>query len=247
MSKRRRGAGEREAGAHLLEIAEVSAGSAGGKIGISRCPGKPVPRKDGPSQGDLVADLDAVAAWKAVAILTLIDDDEIEALGIVGFGDEVRARGLAWHHLPIEDFSEPNRRFEKLWKTTGPELLGHLRAGRRVHMHCNMGLGRAGTIAARLLVELGLPPQTAIERIRLARPHAIQTDAQMDYVLRLRAARVPHCQGTDVRAGECEKPTPCSGTRRLPVASASASCTRVHTDSATRRRWPRTSPLKSRR
>ena len=189
MSERRRGTGERETGAPLLEIAEVSAGGAGGKIGISRCPGKLVPRKDGPSQGDLGVDLDAVTAWKAVALVTLVDDDEIEALGIVGFGDEVRARGLAWYHLPIEDFSEPNRQFEKRWKTAGPELLAHLRAGRRVHMHCNMGLGRAGTIAARLLVELGLPPQTAIERIRAARPHAIQTDAQMDYVLRLRAAK----------------------------------------------------------
>ena len=33
-----------------------------------------------------------------------------------------------------------------------------LRSGRDVLVHCKGGLGRAGTIAARLMVELGTPP-----------------------------------------------------------------------------------------
>jgi hypothetical protein len=33
------------------------------------------------------------------------------------------------------------------------------------------------------LIELGMPPKTAIERVRAARPGAIETRAQEEYVL----------------------------------------------------------------
>jgi ADP-ribosyl-[dinitrogen reductase] hydrolase len=42
-------------------------------------------------------------------------------------------------------------------------------------VYCCGGLGRAGTIAARLLVELGAEPITAIAGVRKARPGAIET------------------------------------------------------------------------
>ena len=37
-------------------------------------------------------------------------------------------------------------------------------------------------IAARLLVDIGVPPETAIADVRRVRPRAIQTNAQEDYV-----------------------------------------------------------------
>ena len=39
-----------------------------------------------------------------------------------------------------------------------------------VLVHCRGGLGRAGTIAARLLIELGVEPAKAIEDVRAVRP-----------------------------------------------------------------------------
>lgn len=51
-------------------------------------------------------------------------------------------------------------------------------------VHCKGGLGRAGMIAARLLVELGMPPDTAIRQVRLARRGAIETPAQLAVVRR---------------------------------------------------------------
>lgn len=50
-------------------------------------------------------------------------------------------------------------------------------------VHCKGGLGRAGTIAARLLVELGTDPSDAISKVRGVRTGAIETSAQERYVL----------------------------------------------------------------
>jgi ADP-ribosyl-[dinitrogen reductase] hydrolase len=54
--------------------------------------------------------------------------------------------------------------------------------GGRVLVHCKGGLGRAGTIAARLLVELGEKPENAIAQVRLVRIMAIETGVQEDHV-----------------------------------------------------------------
>jgi ADP-ribosyl-[dinitrogen reductase] hydrolase len=51
-------------------------------------------------------------------------------------------------------------------------------------MHCYAGLGRTGTIAARLLVEHGMRPDVAIAQVRKIRPGSIETLEQEDYVLR---------------------------------------------------------------
>lgn len=67
----------------------------------------------------------------------------------------------------------------------GVELCALLRDGGRVLVHCRGGLGRAGTVAARLLVELGDPAAVAVECVRQARPGAIETAAQLEYVLNL--------------------------------------------------------------
>ena len=53
-------------------------------------------------------------------------------------------------------------------------------------LHCRGGIGRTGTIAARLLVEFGVAPEEAIRMVRRARPGTIETPAQEEYVLRLK-------------------------------------------------------------
>lgn len=49
-------------------------------------------------------------------------------------------------------------------------------------VHCRGGLGRAGIIAARLLIELGMEPTLAIENVRKIRPGAIETCDQERFV-----------------------------------------------------------------
>jgi ADP-ribosyl-[dinitrogen reductase] hydrolase len=174
---------------HPLRIDQIDvggAGGAGGAIGITFCPGK-----CGPSaqryiwERDLDADLDVVAAWGPEAVVTLIEDHEFRMLKVPDLGQRIRARGIDWYHLPIVDVSVPDARFETDWREAGPTLKGHLEAGDRVLVHCRGGLGRAGTIAARLLIELGVKGGEAVRRVRAARPGAIETAAQCDYVLRM--------------------------------------------------------------
>jgi len=59
---------------------------------------------------------------------------------------------------------------------------------RRIHVllvHCRGGLGRAGMIAARLLVELGMKPTKAMAMVRAARPNAIENSDKEKFVLGL--------------------------------------------------------------
>jgi ADP-ribosyl-[dinitrogen reductase] hydrolase len=96
---------------------------------------------------------------------------------------------MLWFHLPIVDGSIPDERFEGEWDLAGDELRSILPSGSDVLVHCCGGLGRAGTIAARLLIELGIEPATAIERARAVRPGAIETRAQEEHVLNIALAR----------------------------------------------------------
>ena len=93
---------------------------------------------------------------------------------------------MLWFHLPIIDVSTPDEGFERQWEVAGNELRMLLRSGRDVLVHCRGGLGRAGTIAARLLIELGMEPVTAIRQVRAVRPGAIETIEQEKYVLGIR-------------------------------------------------------------
>jgi protein-tyrosine phosphatase len=89
---------------------------------------------------------------------------------------------MTWHHLPIVDVDEPREPFEHGWSTSGPQLRADLAAGRKILLHCLGGLGRTGTIATRLLVELGVPANEAIASVRNARPDTIETRAQEAHV-----------------------------------------------------------------
>lgn len=130
-------------------------------------------------------DLDAIAAWGAVAVVTLVEEHELKALRVQALGAEVAARHMDWLHLSIADVSVPSAAFEARWAEAGEGLRACLRDGFSVLVHCKGGLGRAGTIAARLLIELGVPAQEAVSRVRTVRPGAVETPKQLAYVMGL--------------------------------------------------------------
>ena len=173
---------------HPLAIAELELSPSLGRLGITFCPGK----KDehamsGAWNRDLVLDLDAIVAWGAAAVVTLVETPELKFLKVPELGTEVARRHMDWLHLPIPDVTVPGPAFERLWAEAGPGVRARLRDGFNVLVHCRGGLGRAGTIAARLAVELGMDPIDAICRVRAVRPGAIETAAQEQHVLCCRA------------------------------------------------------------
>jgi ADP-ribosyl-[dinitrogen reductase] hydrolase len=175
---------------HPLKIAAISAGPLFGRVGITFCPGKFDPQAmSGHWDRDLALDLEAMQAWGAAAVVTLIEPHEVVLLRVERLGDEVSARGMRWFHLPIADVSTPDEDFEREWVRAGDELRGMLRSGRNVLVHCRGGLGRAGTIGARLLIELGMESASAIRSVRAERPGAIETSEQENYVLGIGANR----------------------------------------------------------
>lgn len=170
---------------HPLRIDAVAA-PGGGRIGLTICPGKvQADSMTGPWDRDLNADLAVARRFGAAAVVTLMEDEELAwvQVPVDRLGPAVRALGMEWLHLPIVDVSVPDEAFEVRWLWAGARLREHLRRGRSVVIHCRGGLGRSGEIAARLLVELGIPPREAIDAVRDARPGAIETSEQEDHVL----------------------------------------------------------------
>lgn len=164
---------------HPLQIAVVKTLPGLGRIGVTFCPGKKQPGAlTGAWDRDLGLDVKAIADWGAAAVLTLVEPHELRELNVEGLGAAVEAHHMDWLHAPIRDVSTPDAAFEAAWVEVGEGLRDRLRAGFDIVVHCKGGLGRAGMIAGRLLVELGVSPAEAIERVRVVRPGAIETSAQ---------------------------------------------------------------------
>ncbi len=186
-----------------LRIAAVTLGNGHGRIGITLCPGKTDP--DGISGAwarDLDTDLDAIQRWGATAVVSLITDEEIDHLSVRDLPKGVQDRHMEWWHAPIPDGRPPGPEFEDAWAVAGEAIRDRLRLGFDVLLHCRGGLGRAGTIAARLLVELGARPSDAIRRVRDARSrHAIEAMSQEVHVAQcaLRGPPVPARRAEDIR------------------------------------------------
>jgi ADP-ribosyl-[dinitrogen reductase] hydrolase len=170
---------------HPLEIAEVSPGPGLGKVGLTFCPGKHQQNAStGHWERDLGLDLDVVAKWGAAVVVTLIEKPEMERLGVAQLRAEVEARHMVWHHYPMVDGDIPSATLAGSWAIVGEECRAVLRDGFNVLVHCKGGLGRAGTIAATLLTELGMYCERAVELVREARPGAIENRAQEVYAMR---------------------------------------------------------------
>lgn len=177
---------------HPGTIAELRAGS--GVIGLAGFPG-------GLGGGAAVADgartegpaLEAIARWGASSVVTLIEADAPELSRAAGLAVGLGQLTIDWHHLPIDDMQVPDAAFERDWTYHGHVLRQRLQRGDRILLHCRAGLGRAGMIAARLLVELGTAPDDAIAAVRAVRPGAIETTAQAAHVQSCREVTVgPH-------------------------------------------------------
>jgi protein-tyrosine phosphatase len=171
---------------HPLQIATLPAGA--GRLGVTFCPGKKQSDAlSGSWDRDLEADLLAVKQWGAKHLVTLIEEHEFVQLQVEDLPERAALMGLRWHHLPIVDGQAPDRQFERLWQAVAPQLIRSLKDGAGVIVHCKGGLGRAGTVAARLLMSLdaSLTPSEAIASVRAVRANAIETRAQENYLLGL--------------------------------------------------------------
>lgn len=182
---------------HPLRVDNLAIEGLSGVIGLTFCPGK---KQRGALSGDwerdLAADIDAIRSSGAKALVTLMETDELSAVGLplTELSEKTASFGLEWHHLPIRDVDVPDEGFEDLWTYSGTRLRNLLVKDEKIVIHCLGGLGRTGTVAGRLLVEFGVTPGDAIKAIRSARAGTIETRKQEAYVKNckpLASARMP--------------------------------------------------------
>jgi protein-tyrosine phosphatase len=153
----------------------------GATLGMSHCPGRSlareVPRR-------MVDDLATIEAWGASTLLSLVESNEFARLGVPDFAARMAESSLRWLHVPIADLQVPGAATLAAWRAQRVALREALQRGDKVLVHCAFGLGRTGTLVARLLVDSGVEPAQAIARVRAARPGTIETASQAAFVMR---------------------------------------------------------------
>ena len=169
---------------HPIRVDAVRPRDGFGQIGLTLCPGKKYPWGiAGNWERDLDLDLERIRKWGATAVVSLITEEEIRDLQVQDISRAVADRHMEWWHLPIPDGQPPGPDFEKTWIHAGAAIRDRLRLGFAGLVQCRGGLGRAGTVAARLLVEFGENPDEAIRRVRAARSqNALETRDQERHV-----------------------------------------------------------------
>lgn len=153
-----------------FSIAAVAAGP--GRIGICRLPGR---------SGDIDGDVAAIRAWAPAVVVSMTEAAEMVRFGAAGLPALLARDGIGWRHFPIIDFGAPEGEVFPIWSALTAELHAALDAGGGVLLHCRAGLGRSGMVALRLLVERGEDAGAALDRIRAARPGAVETGAQAEW------------------------------------------------------------------
>ena len=147
-----------------------------GVMGICPAPGR---------FGDFAEDWAAILAWKPDLVLSMTGHDELAGIGATAFPEKLKEAHIDWAHVPVLDFGTPNAEALEVWPEASERAQGVLRAGGRVLVHCFGGCGRSGMAILRILVEMGEDGPTALTRLRKARPCAVETEAQMQWALRL--------------------------------------------------------------
>lgn len=88
--------------------------------------------------------------------------------------EEAIKLGYRLHAIPVRDFCPPSVSQLKEFVNLARGAYDHA----KLLVHCQGGTGRTGTMAAAYWISKGLSKESAVSRIRQARPHAVETPEQ---------------------------------------------------------------------
>lgn len=160
-----------------------------GQIMMTMAPGKQDEEADVIWQRDLPTDLERLREhYRVDRLVCLLEEAEMQHLGIADLLNEAQARGITTEHLPIPDEGLPDSldEFAALVET----VVTAIAAGETVLIHCKGGRGRTGMLAAACLVKLGCTPAEAIAAVRQVRTGALSTAMKRDYVHQFYQAQI---------------------------------------------------------
>ena len=163
-----------------LQLDELDLGAVPGKLYIGFAPGK---FQAGRHDRSMDLDLDVLRHAEIKHVLCLVEDFELQMLQMADYAEKCADRGILLHRLPIKDGSVG--KLDAVF-TAALAMVWLIEQGESVYVHCKGGLGRAGTLAACILLlaqESPVTPEYAIEAVRAARsPRAIENKLQERFV-----------------------------------------------------------------
>jgi protein-tyrosine phosphatase len=165
----------------------VPANKEEGWVAISLAPGKKTLGTYVHWDRDLETDLNRLKELGVTTLVPFLTDDELKRLKIPNLILAATMLGFTVLRFPFPDGGIPENmkgavQFVK-------DVIERYQQGERLLMHCNGGLGRAGTMAAciRMALKLDADPKSAIASIRKLRgERAIETWQQEQFVARFR-------------------------------------------------------------
>ena len=156
-----------------------------GRLGITFAPGKRASGIDGMWERDLGLDLERLSGHFAVdELVCLLEPHELQLLGIDDYAERVLEAGFHLTRFAIPDGDVPTD--AAALSRCLEAVAARIARGKTIVVHCRGGLGRAGTVAACLLILDGHDSQDAIAHVRAARPGAIENRKQENFVARFK-------------------------------------------------------------
>jgi protein-tyrosine phosphatase len=130
---------------------------------------------------------DEIQSWREAGIdvvISLLTSSENLELGLADEGKIAENTGINFVSFPINDYSVPES--EEAVLQLSRKLNDTLSLGQSVGIHCRQSIGRAGLIAACLLVVAGETPANAFEQVKEGRGANVpDTPEQREWVYSL--------------------------------------------------------------
>lgn len=138
-----------------------------------------------PRGGDwLEAEVDGWRDAGLEVILSLLETDEAEQLGLKDERLLTESTGLQFLSFPIPDRGVPPSTTDAMRLLA--EIISALEAGRNVAVHCRQSVGRSGLVAAGALIRTGIGMREAVDAVSRARGLPVpETSGQLQWLNRL--------------------------------------------------------------
>lgn len=132
------------------------------------------PRPSGGAQLD--GSVGAIAARGTNVLVSLLCEDEAEALGLADERAAAERAGMRFVQFPIVDHSIPTSVEDTV--RVADELAAAYTSGDAIVLHCFAGIGRSALMAIATLVRAGVPLEEAAVRLSEARGLRVPETAQ---------------------------------------------------------------------